>query len=223
MYDSWMGCDSTRICVGIAAPPNPIPAPVYATICQGEIYQQGESEYDETGQYTDTLTASSNGCDSIQTLILTVLQAEAVIAPPGVLGCGGSSTLVLDGTGSTYIPGAALSYWSGPGVVSGGNTLTPTVNQTGTYCLTVTHTYQGVTCSDTECVVVQGIYIPPNQPSLTGPLNTCTGATSTFIVSPSGTGLQPTGFTWAVTGGVLSGSGDTIEVTWTETGQGRFA
>ncbi|MBK7336850.1 MAG: hypothetical protein IPJ00_12065 [Saprospirales bacterium] len=221
VYDSWMGCDSTRICVGIAAPPNPIPAPVYATICQGEIYQQGESEYDETGQYTDTLTASSNGCDSIQTLILTVLQAEAVIAPPGVLGCGGSSTLVLDGTGSTYIPGAALSYlWSGPGVVSGGNTLTPTVNQTGTYCLTVTHTYQGVTCSDTECVVVQGIYIPPNQPSLTGPLNTCTGATSTFIVSPSGTGLQPTGFTWAVTGGVLSGSGDSIEVTWTETGQG---
>ncbi|MBK7336736.1 MAG: hypothetical protein IPJ00_11410 [Saprospirales bacterium] len=99
VYDSWLGCDSTRICVATALPPIVMP-PFQAVICQGQSYNFAGNTYNATGGYPVTLVAA-NGCDSVVTLILLVMQANAVIAPPGVLGCGGNSTLVLNGSGST--------------------------------------------------------------------------------------------------------------------------
>jgi hypothetical protein len=63
------GCDSVVTL-------NLIVNPVYnhtetATICEGESYEFGETDYTESGEYTHTFT-SVNGCDSVVTLTLTV-------------------------------------------------------------------------------------------------------------------------------------------------------
>src|SRR5262249_58299857 len=49
--------------------------------------------------------------------------------------------------GSARTGGVSFS-WTGPGIVSGGKTATPTVNLAGTYTLTVSNTVNGCTASD---------------------------------------------------------------------------
>lgn len=55
------------------------------TICQGEFFEVGNNDYTEPGNYVDVLTAQ-NGCDSIVTLNLTVIDIPAIqlTAPPEV-------------------------------------------------------------------------------------------------------------------------------------------
>ncbi|MFZ2897356.1 MAG: hypothetical protein WA004_01965, partial [Saprospiraceae bacterium] len=221
-YDSWLGCDSVINCVATAIPPIVMP-PTQAVICQGQSYSFAGQTFTQQGGYPVTLTAA-NGCDSVVTLILLVMQADAVIQPPPVLGCGGGSTIQLNATGSTTTPGASnavLTYsWSGPGIVSGGTTLTPTVNQPGTYTLTVTHSFMGTTCTDQATVVVTQNTQVPNAPTVTGPLNPC--SSSNYTVTPSASGPAPTGYTWTVTGGTFVANGaNGITVTWTTPGQGQ--
>ncbi|MBK8490533.1 MAG: hypothetical protein IPL49_06375 [Saprospirales bacterium] len=131
---------------------------------------------------------------------------------------------MLNGTASTTTPAASnavLAYsWSGPGIVSGGNTLTPTINQPGTYTLTVTQTFMGVTCTGQASVTVTQNTAVPNPPTVTGPLNPCTNAVSTYTATPSSSGPAPTGYTWTVTGGTFTTTGNTATVTWTTAGQG---
>ncbi len=223
LYDSWLGCDSSVICVATAIPPIVMP-PQQAAICQGQSYNFAGNTYNATGGYPVTLQAA-NGCDSVVTLILSVMQADAVIAPPGLLGCGGASTLILDGSGSTTTPaasGAVLTYlWTGPGIVGPNNLLIATINQPGTYTLTVTQTFMGVTCTDQASVTVTANVAVPNQPTVSGPLSPCTGGTSTYTVTPPASGPAPTGYTWTVTGGTFTTSGNTITVTWTAAGAGQ--
>ncbi|MFN8317192.1 MAG: gliding motility-associated C-terminal domain-containing protein, partial [Chitinophagales bacterium] len=56
-----------------------------------------------------------------------------------------TATAILSGSSST--PGVSFA-WSGPGIVSGGSTATPTINVVGTYTLTVTDLLNGCTASD---------------------------------------------------------------------------
>jgi gliding motility-associated-like protein len=222
MYDSWLGCDSLVICIGIAIPPIVMP-PVQAAICEGDSYSFAGNTYTETGGYPVTLTAA-NGCDSVVTLILLVMEAEAIIQPPPILGCEPTATVVLDGTASTSAPAssnAVLTYsWTGPGIVSGANTLTPTVNEPGEYILTVTQSDLGVTCTDVASVIVVQDTAVPNPPTLTGPLNPCTNTTTTYTATPVGS-PPPTGYTWTVTGGTFVQNNNTIQVTWTTAGPGE--
>lgn len=223
-YDSWLGCDSVINCIATALPPIVMP-PTQGVICQGQSYSFAGQTFTQQGGYPVTLTAA-NGCDSVVTLLLTVLQANAVIQPPPVLGCGGGSTIQLNATGSTTTPGASnavLSYsWTGPGIVSGGTTLTPTVNQPGTYTLTVTHSFMGTICTAQASVTVTQNTQVPNAPTVTGPLGPCTNTTSNYTVTPSASGPAPTGYTWTVTGGTFVANGaNGITVTWTTPGQGQ--
>lgn len=222
-YDSWLGCDSVVNCVATAIFPVVMP-PALAVICEGESYNFAGQTFSETGQHTVVLP-TYEGCDSILTLNLTVLEANAVIAPPGLFGENGSNSMMLDGSGSTIMPaatGATLSYWwTGPFIVSGANTLTPTISAPGIYCLTVTHTYQGVECSNTSCVVVAAVTIPPGQPGLSGPQAACSGEPQDYVATPSGIGPEPAGYTWTVTGGTFIPSGNSIEVSWTTPGEGQ--
>lgn len=100
------------------------------------------------GTYSLTVTNAANGCssaDSTTVLELTELP-EVAIDPPGLLNCG-ESELPLSATASA---GPEFAYeWSfsgiGPGILSGGNTLTPTVGSAGDYTLLVTNTITGCT------------------------------------------------------------------------------
>lgn len=73
-------------------------------------------------------------------------------ATPGDLDC---STTSVQLSATTSISNPQYS-WSGPGIVSGGNTSTPTVNQPGTYTVTVTSGggSGGCTGTGTQTVVV---------------------------------------------------------------------
>ncbi|MBK7336742.1 MAG: hypothetical protein IPJ00_11440 [Saprospirales bacterium] len=53
VYDSWLGCDSTRICVATAIPPIVMP-PFQAVICQGQSYNFAGNTYNATGGYPVT-------------------------------------------------------------------------------------------------------------------------------------------------------------------------
>ncbi len=104
------------------------------------------------GIYTLKVTNSDNGCTATSNVTVnsntTVPTAEA--GPNMALNCN-SSSVVLNGSNSSQ--GGNFSYqWSGPGIVSGGNTANPTVNVAGTYIILVTNNTTGCTATDNTSV-----------------------------------------------------------------------
>ena len=81
-----------------------------------------------TGTYTVTVTNSANGCTSSATALVDLNNT-----PPGASATGGTLTCT---TTSVSLSGATTSgtsfSWSGPGIVSGGATATPSVSASGT-------------------------------------------------------------------------------------------
>jgi len=71
--------------------------------------------------------------------------------------------------------------WSGAGIVSGGNTATPTVNAAGTYNLTVTTTATG--CTATSSVAVTANTTPPAPSISPATVNLCGGQTATLTAT----------------------------------------
>lgn len=104
-----------------------------------------------TGNYTATVTDATNGCSTSQTITLTssVISPNANAGAATVMPCNSSTTTLL-GTSTTT---DAVSYsWSGPNagsIISGSNTATPTVTDTGVYTLTVTNLVTGCTATST--------------------------------------------------------------------------
>ena len=112
------------------------------------------SVYTLSGTYIDTFT-NSNGCDSIVTTILTVLNATSyagTITPSGpIILCSGLSTILQSST-------ANVNYtyeWSdASGVISGATSTTYSTSLSGSYSLTIT-TPAG--CSSTSNSVVVNV------------------------------------------------------------------
>tara|TARA_Y100000589_G_scaffold325106_1_gene362380 strand:+ start:2862 stop:6239 length:3378 start_codon:yes stop_codon:yes gene_type:complete len=107
-----------------------------------------------TGTYTITVVNPSNGCSSSDQMIVTVdtLKPVADAGNNDTLNCI-NTTLTLNGTGSSS--GSNYNYqWSttNGNILSGATTLNPTINQTGTYYLTVTNTNNG--CSNIDSVQI---------------------------------------------------------------------
>ena len=123
------------------------------------------------GTYTLFITNTNNGCTDTQTL--TIGQD---IAPPGadagpndVLNCF-EPQLIIGGNGNPS--GVQYAFqWNGPGIVSGGNTPAPTVNQGGTYNLTVTNTTNG--CVSTDAVLLNTDFAVPQADAGAGFQLTC--------------------------------------------------
>ena len=222
-YDSYLGCDSVVNCFV-----NPIIVPptiIQETLCEPDCYTLGTNDYCATGGYNEIFT-NIDGCDSSVTLILIVLEADAIIAPPPVIGCGANSTITLDGTQSTSIPqssGAIITYqWSGgAGLIPPLDMNTVDVNLPGTYTLTVTQEVNGVVCTDMTSVTVTEDTATPDPPTINGPDVGCEGGTDTYSVTPAGTGPAPTSYTWTVTGGTFVDNGTSIDVTWTNNTAGQ--
>lgn len=105
--------------------------------------------------YTVTVTDPLNGCTNTSTVVVNSNSVPPTADAGNVdtLSCT-VTTLSLNGALST---GASSFSWSGPGIVSGGNTSSPTVNAAGTYTLTVT---SANSCTAIDSVVISSAPAP---------------------------------------------------------------
>ncbi|MFN0177010.1 MAG: gliding motility-associated C-terminal domain-containing protein [Saprospiraceae bacterium] len=166
---------------------------------------------DQPGVYTLAVTNTTNGC--VATSSVTVPEN---ITPP-VVDAGAIATLTcattsvtLTGTASGGSAGYVWTTTDG-NIFSGGNSLTPTVNQTGTYTLTATLSSNGCSASD---VVTVGIDTLAPSFQMTPPLlltcvqlNTSLGA---FVQQP---GAGNFAASWTTIGGNFIGAQNTLSTT----------
>jgi hypothetical protein len=155
------------------------------------------------GTYTLLVTNTTNGCTSTSTTQVQndAAAPNALIANPAILTCVTLQT-IIDGSASTQ--GATYDFtWSGPGILSGGNTPNPTVNQPGVYTLNIVNTANG--CTDTETITVNQDIVAPN--ALAGPdgLINCTFPTGVIgsAANPGGAGFT---LQWTTPNGNIVGS-----------------
>lgn len=102
------------------------------------------------GSYTVTVTNSTNGCTQTATVVVNE-DKEKPVAKAGtdlILNCQ-QTTQLLDGSGSSVGPEFTYLWTTLDGnIISGANTLNPTIDQAGTYTLTVTSSKNGCSSSD---------------------------------------------------------------------------
>lgn len=158
-----------------------------------------QTTVDAGGSYSVTAT-DLNGCTKVTTVNVSSNTAvpNATAGPDAVLTCSQTS-VVLNGQGSSS--GTNFSYtWTttNGNIVSGANTLTPTVNAPGTYILAVTNTING--CTATDAAVVTANQTPPTAAATGGQL-TCTTTSVQLNVTTNAT--QP-GFVWTGPNGFTS-------------------
>ncbi|MFM9950717.1 MAG: choice-of-anchor V domain-containing protein [Saprospiraceae bacterium] len=163
--------------------------------------------FSNPGTYFVTAT-DANQCPVVTSVTITAntTPPAAFAGPDRVISCT-SPTATLNGAGSST--GAGISYlWTGPGIVSGGTTLTPVVNQTGTYTLAVTNQSNG--CTATDQVGVTGSTTPPTANAGPDRVLTCTDMTAVLNGGGSSSGANIT-YSW--TGpGIVSGGATNMPV-----------
>ena len=110
-------------------------------VCDGDCVMVGTNSFCNTGTFSVTLQGqSAQGCDSIVTLNLQVLDPLAFILqnPIPTIDCANTSVF-LDGSFSST--GNDITYeWSGPCIIGGWNTPVIEVDCAGNYTLVVTQT-----------------------------------------------------------------------------------
>ncbi|GAB4489263.1 MAG: hypothetical protein OHK0019_06600 [Saprospiraceae bacterium] len=163
------------------------------------------------GNYVLQVTNTENNCISYATGIVTanIVLPNADAGPAGVVSCIQPS-IVLQGSGSI---GANFTYlWTasnGGNIVSGGNTLSPTVNAGGTYTLQVTNTTTG--CTKTSTTSVSGNNVAPTISTTNGVLtcniDTVTLTTTTNSNHPAFAWTGPNGYTASVQNPAVTVSG----------------
>jgi len=109
---------------------------------------------DQPGTYTIEVTNATNGCAASNNVVITenVTNPVADAGLTQTLDCN-TSDLNLDGSSSSS--GTEYTYqWTtlDGNITSGSTTLSPTVNQSGTYSIEVTNTDNG--CTSTSDVVI---------------------------------------------------------------------
>ena len=221
---NWLGCDSVVNCIYNPILPVP-PVSIEMTKCAPFTLNICSETFNTCGIHSSTCE-NWQGCDSITVVDLAILNPKAEVAPPGVLNCTPGSTITLNGSasnlGSACAPNVATSYsWTGPpgGINGPANAVTVTVDEPGQYCLTVTHSRGGVSCSNTKCVTVIKDDDVPQTPQITGPNTPCPNTAVTYSVTPVGT-PAPTSYTWTTSNGtaISNPTPTTATVTWTTGG-----
>lgn len=106
------------------------------------------------GTYTLTVTNTVNGCeDMVSVTILEDTTPPVADAGPGAELTCAITEVVLLGTNSDVGPDYTYSWTtSGGNIVSGENSLTPIVDEAGTYTITVTNIVNG--CTETDQVTI---------------------------------------------------------------------
>ncbi|MFQ5445579.1 MAG: gliding motility-associated C-terminal domain-containing protein [Saprospiraceae bacterium] len=151
---------------------------------------------------TFTLTVSFAFCEDTDTVVVTA------IAIPPLADAGADMTLdcltgqaTLDGTGSDSGPDFAVQ-WSGGSIASGDTTLTPVVDATGTYVLSVTNMANDCVSTDTAVVTLDTAACMPVVSAGAGGLVNCYALQDTLEASgPNGAVFN---YQWiALTGSIL--------------------
>jgi gliding motility-associated-like protein len=173
---------------------------------------------DKAGVYNLKIKNSQNGCekDSSVTVNENFNKPAVTVAPPSLLTCTQPNT-ILDASASTKTQNAKIQWKSSVanGIVSGGNTLKPTVGDAGKYTLILTDTLSF--CKDSVSVdVVKDANIPQANAGATGELN-CTVKNITLAGTAS-TGGNIT-YTWTTTGGNISSGANTLTPTVNKAGK----
>ncbi|MCO5231422.1 MAG: gliding motility-associated C-terminal domain-containing protein [Chitinophagales bacterium] len=101
--NSHLGCDS--ILVLKLSVINSQERNINVTVCHGNSYTVGNHTYTSTGSYSDTLVATSNGCDSIIHLQLNVLKLDTLSIYKSI--CKGQSYVFA---GQTYTTSGVYSH-----------------------------------------------------------------------------------------------------------------
>ncbi len=184
----------TPLAVVVSGPPGAAFDYVWTT-SDGQIvsgYDQPQPVVSAPGTYEVLVTNENNGCQET-----AQVQVSQDITPPMAeagnaveITCN-DPVVSLNGSGSST--GSDFSYsWSGNGLVSGENTLTPQVNEAGTYQLTVTN--EDNHCTSADVVVVGENTTAPTVVLAEADPITC--IVETVTLNPSGTdaGAQ---FSWS--------------------------
>jgi hypothetical protein len=155
------------------------------------------------GTYILTVTNPVNGCIAMDSanVYQDISTPNADAGADKMLNCSITS-VVLDGTSST---GTAIYLWTtiGGNIVSGGTTLTPTVDASGTYVLTVTNTVNGCQATDTVNVTLENTI--PNADAGADEILTC--IINSVILNGSST-IGWASYSWAtVDGNIVLGAG----------------
>ncbi|MBK9337865.1 MAG: gliding motility-associated C-terminal domain-containing protein [Lewinellaceae bacterium] len=164
---------------------------------------------DATGTYTLLVTNTTNGCTTSAGATVTADASvpTASAGPATTLTCA-VTTITLDGSASSQ--GADFTYnWTGPGIVSGGNTLTPTINAPGNYALLITNTSNGCTAGS-NVVIPADVALPIAEAGPAAVLN-CVDTVLTINGNASSSGpLFEYIWTASPGGNILSGANTLI-------------
>ena len=174
-----------------------LPAGVTGNYSGGNINISGTPTVSGTFIYTVTLTGA---CNVTKNGTITVNPSPTIsISSTGSLNCTTNTVQVT----TTVTPSSGISYtWSGPGIVSGNGTGTITVNQGGTYQVTVTNKANNCTATISQAVI-QNTTAPNVTASVSGSLNCTTNTVQiTTTVKPS-SGIS---YNWSGPG-IVSGNG----------------
>ncbi|HCA07699.1 choice-of-anchor L domain-containing protein [Chryseobacterium sp.] len=170
----------------------------------------GPAAYSSPGGQTVYVRVKNGFCAKVAELqLVKAAQIAPSILPPAVLTCASSQT-TLDASASVYPAGSVFSWTTtGGNIVSGANTLTPVINATGTYTLTISNTFQpgSVVCTGVANVTVTGDSAPPVTGLTATKIQICNGESVTLTASGGVT------YNWAT----LPGTGNTQTVAPTTT------
>ena len=157
----------------------------------------------QTGTFTLKVTKNSNGCSATDLVIVTknVATPSANAGATKTLTCT-VTQVQLSGLGTTN----ATYGWTGPSIVSGAGTLSPTVDAPGQYILTVTDNING--CTATSSTTVAENKTPPVV-SITADKDAfCPGS---FVTITATSGFS--GYQWYKDGVAIGSSGqNTIKI-----------
>lgn len=157
-------------------------------------------EIGSAGSYRLIVTDDRNGCRDTSTVIVMADAAAPTItiAQADDLNCT-VNTVTLDATGSADTPGLMRNWTTADGnILSGSQTLMPSVDAPGTYVLTIQDGSGG--CTSTESVTVVSRTTPPAVEA--GPIAVITCAATTVRLAATDPG-PGNGLSWQTTTGTL--------------------
>lgn len=179
--------------------------------------QSLQSSCNAPGTYTLLVTDTGNGCTSqvSVTVAIDTLTPVANAGPTEQLDCL-DPVLTLQGNGQAFSGNAVIQWTTNGGqILSGGNTLSPMINQMGTYTLVITDDANGCTAAST--VVITADFAIPVVDIAPPALLTCASPSIVLDGSGSASGTQISPL-WSTTGGNILTGGNTYQPTVNQVG-----